>query len=72
MSVIDDWLVSVSVAVIVPVAAVATSSVAAPVVSPANVAASLRPVIVIVIVWLVPSELVTAKVSVMVASAARA
>ena len=39
---------------------------------PPKVASSLTPVMVMVIVWLVPSELVTAKVSVMVAEAARA
>ena len=61
-----------SVAVRVPVAAVETSSVAAPVVSPAIVAASFAPVIVMLIVWLVPSELVTANESLMVADAARA
>ena len=62
---------SVSATVAVPDAS-DVSSVAPPVVSPPNVAASFTPVMVMVIVWLVPSELVTAKVSVMVADAARA
>ena len=62
---------SVSATVAVPEPS-EVSSVAPPVVSPPNVASSLTPVMVMVIVWLVPSELVTAKVSVMVAEAARA
>ena len=62
---------SVSATVAVPDAS-DVSSVAPPVVSPAMVAASFTPVMVMVIVWLVPSELVTAKVSDMVADAARA
>ena len=63
---------SVSVTVAVP-AASEVSSVAPPVMAPPNVAASLIPVIVMVTVWLVPaSELVTTKVSLMVAANARA
>ena len=65
------WLVSVSVAVRVPDAS-EVSSCAAPVVSPPIVAASFRPLIVIVTVCAVPSALVTEKVSVIEAPAARA
>ena len=63
---------SVSATVAVPDAS-EVSSVAPPVVSPPNVAASFTPVMVIVVVWVSePSALVTTKVSVMVAEAARA
>ena len=62
---------SVSATVAVPDAS-EVSSVAPPVMAPPNVAASLIPVIVMVTVWAVPSELVTEKVSLMVAANARA
>ena len=62
---------SVSVTVAVPDAS-DVSSVAEVTAVLVIVGASFRPLIVMVTVWLVPSELVTAKVSVMVAEAARA
>ena len=64
-------MVSVSATVNVPEPS-EVSSVAPPVEVPPMVAASLIPVIVMVMVWAVPSELVTTKVSLMVAANARA
>ena len=64
-------MVSVSATVNVPEPS-EVSSVAPPVEVPPIVAASLIPVIVMVMVWAVPSELVTEKVSLMVAANARA
>ena len=64
-------MVSVSATVNVPEPS-EVSSVAPPVEVSPMVATSLTPVIVMVMVWAVPSELVTEKVSRMVAANARA